>query len=88
MSTEEKMFERLKTCPSDYAYSEAKALAQRFGYAEKNKGSTSGSRVLFYRERDNKKILLHKPHPGDIMRLYAVRQLLNSFKENGDIDEE
>lgn len=87
MSTEEKMIERIKSCPSDYSYSEAKALLKRFGYAEKNKGSTSGSRVLFFRERDNKKILLHKPHPSDILKLYAVRQLLNSLKENGDIDE-
>ena len=87
MSTEEKMIERLKSCPSDYTYTEAKALAKRFGYVEKNKGSTSGSRVLFYREKGGLKIMLHKPHPGDVMKTYAVRQLLNSFKENGDIDE-
>lgn len=87
MSTEEKMLERLRACPSDYTYEEAKALAKRFGYIEKNKGSTSGSRVLFYREKDNRKILLHKPHPGSIMKVYAVKQLLNSFKENGDINE-
>ena len=87
MSTEEKMIERLKACPSDYTYTEARALAKRFGYVEKNKGSTSGSRVLFYRESDSRKIILHKPHPGDIMKQYAVRQLLANFKENGDIDE-
>ena len=87
MSKEEKMIERLKACPSDYTYSEAKALANRFGYVEKNKGSTSGSRVLFYREKDEKKIMLHKPHPGDIMKGYAVKQLLDKFKENGDSKE-
>ncbi len=87
MSTEEKMIERLKSCPSDYTYTEARALAKRFGYVEKNKGSTSGSRVLFYRENDSRKIMLQKPHPGDIMKQYAVRQLLANFKENGDIDE-
>ena len=32
--------------------------------------------------------MLHKPHPGDIMKLYAVRQLLNEFMENGDIHEQ
>lgn len=87
MSKEEKMKERLKACPSDYTYTEARALASRLGYVEKNKGNTSGSRVLFYREKDDKKIMLHKPHPGDIMKVYAVKQLLNEFKENGDIDE-
>ena len=85
MSKEEKMKERLKSCPSDYTYTEARTLAKRFGYQEMSKGSTSGSRVLFYREKDEKKIMLHKPHPGDIMKVYAVRQLLSQFMENGDI---
>ena len=88
MGIEEKMIARIKSSPADYTYTEAKALAKRFGYLEKNKGSTSGSRVLFYRESDNKKILLHKPHPSDVMKTYAVKQLLNQFKENGDIDDE
>lgn len=88
MSKEEKMIERLKALPSDYTFTEARALAGRFGYKEMSKGSTSGSRVLFYRERDGRKILLHKPHPGDVMKLYAVRQLLAAFRGNGDIDEE
>ena len=87
MSTEEKMIERLKACPSDYTYSEAVALAKRFGYAEVSKGSTSGARVMLYRKRDGRKILLHKPHPGSIMKVYAVRQLLDCFRENGDIVE-
>ena len=88
MSTEEKMLDRLMSCPSDYTYTEAKALAKRLGYQEKNKGSTSGSRVLFYRERDKRKIMLHKPHPGNFLKGYAVKQLINSFRENGDIDEQ
>ncbi len=87
MSREEKMISRIKSCPSDYTYSEAIALGSRFGYQKMNKGSTSGSRVMLYRESDHRKILLHKPHPGDIMKSYAVKQLLEQFIENGDIHE-
>ena len=87
MGVEEKQILRIKSLPTDYTYKEAKALAKRFGYMEKTKGNTSGSRVLLYRQNDNRKILLHKPHPSDIMKLYAVKQLLNQFKENGDIDD-
>ncbi len=87
MSVKDKMIARILSCPRDYTYSEAKALAAQLGYQEKNKGSTSGSRVLFYRERDKRKIILHKPHPGDVMKPYAVKQLLDAFKGNGDIDE-
>lgn len=87
MSKEEKMIRRIKTCPSDYTFTEALAIGARFGYQERNKGSTSGSRVMLYRESDRRKILLHKPHPGEVMKVYAVRQLLEQFIENGDIDE-
>lgn len=87
MSTEEKMIARIKSVPSNYTYSEAKSLAKRFGYLEQNKGKTSGSRVLLYRAEDGRKIFLHKPHPGDVMKQYAVRQLLTTFIENGDINE-
>ena len=85
MGKEEKMIERLKSIPADYTFDEAKTLAARFGYAEKNKGSTSGSRVMFYRAEDGKKIMLHKPHPTAVMKQYAVRQFLARLTENGDI---
>lgn len=85
MGKEEKMIQRLLLIPSDYTYSEARTLALRFGYQEQNKGSTSGSRVMFFRPEHGRKILLHKPHPGDIMKRYAVRQLLERLIENGDI---
>ena len=85
MSKEEKMIQRLKAIPKDYTYSEAVILASRFGYKEYTKGTTSGSRVLLMRESDHCKILLHKPHPGDVMKQYAVKQFLNVLIANGDI---
>lgn len=85
MSKLEKQIYRLQSIPKDYTYSEAKALAQQFGYVEKQKGRTSGSRVLLFRESDERKIMLHKPHPGDIMKLYAVRDFLDALQRNGDI---
>ena len=85
MSKFEKLLKRLLTVPSDFTYSEAKAIAQQLGYEEKQKGRTSGSRVLLYRESDERKIMLHKPHPGDIMKLYSVRDFIDALKRNGDI---
>lgn len=83
----EKCKVRLKRVPKDYTYSEARALLCNLDFKEMNKGRTSGSRVMFFRESDNAKILLHKPHPGDQMRVVAVRELLNKLIELGDIDE-
>jgi len=85
MSKEDKIIQRLLTIPTDFTYDEAKRLAVHFGYKEFNKGKSSGSRVMFYRERDGRKIMLHKPHPGNVMKKYAVQDLVMHFIESGDI---
>lgn len=57
----------------------------RLGFEEYVKGKTSGSRVKFYRSRDQKVILLHKPHPGDVMSAGAVDALKAFLEELGEI---
>ena len=84
MSQLEKAIERIKTCPKDYTYDEARTLMGRFGFVEKTKGKTSGSRVSFYREKDKKVVMLHKPHP-DPMDVAAVKQLKNYLESIGEI---
>ena len=85
MSQLDKAKERLLSCPKDYTYDEAKALLNKLGFVEDNKGKTSGSRVKFSRASDKKIIMLHKPHPQSIMRLYAVKDLINTLKGTGEI---
>lgn len=85
MSKLEKAKQRLKSKPMDYSYNEAQQLLQQLGFAESNKGKTSGSRVKFYRPKDQTIILLHKPHPGNIMSPATVKDLLNTLKNKGDI---
>jgi hypothetical protein len=46
-----------------------------FGYKKLNKGKTSGSRVIFKNE-DKRPIMIHKPHPGNIIKSYAMKQVL------------
>ena len=74
---------RLKTIPADYTYNEAKQLLCSLGYTEHNKGKTSGSRVVFVRADD--KIQLHKPHPGNEMKHYAVRDLKEHLEAIGEL---
>lgn len=57
----------------------------KMGFEEYNKGKTSGSRVRFFREYDNKVILLHKPHPEDEMDRGAVAELVEYLKEIGEL---
>lgn len=85
MSKIDKARERLLARPKDYTYSEAKYLLSQIGFEEYNKGKTSGSRVKFYRSSDERIILLHKPHPGDVMSVGAVRDLANRLEEMGEL---
>ncbi len=79
----EKAKARLKSEPSDYTFSEAKSLLLSLGFCENNKGKTSGSRVMFV--KNGIKIMLHKPHPGNEMKNYAVQQLRDQLEWMGEL---
>ncbi len=85
MSKSEKALERIKSKPKDYTYTEARSLLSQLGFVEYSKGKTSGSRVKFYREEDQRIILLHKPHPADTMKPGAVKELVEFLKELGEL---
>ncbi|MBP3664259.1 MAG: type II toxin-antitoxin system HicA family toxin [Tyzzerella sp.] len=85
MSKYEKAKQRILLKPKDYTYTEAKYLLSQMEFEEYNKGRTSGSRVKFYRKSDNRVILLHKPHPGDIMKPGAIKQLVDYLVQIGEL---
>lgn len=85
MSKFDKAKERILQKPKDYTYTEAKYLLGKMGFEEYNKGKTSGSRVRFFRERDRKVILLHKPHSDDVMDKGAVSDLVDYLKGIGEL---
>ena len=85
MSRLDKAKERLKSIPKDYTYSEAKYLLGQLGFQESMKGKTSGSRVKFYRESDGEIVLIHKPHPTDIMKYKSVYGLAKYLIRIGEL---
>ena len=85
MSKLEKAKERILQRPKDYTYDEARYLLGKMGFNEYNKGKTSGSRVRFFRESDRAVILLHKPHPEDVMDRGAVSDLVEYLKGIGEL---
>lgn len=80
MSRLEKEIERLKLRPKDYTYNEAKSLLNKLGFMENNKGRTAGSRVEFI-DKEKRKILLHKPHPKNIIKPYKIIEIINQLQE-------
>jgi predicted RNA binding protein YcfA (HicA-like mRNA interferase family) len=85
LSKIDKLKARLLTVPKDFSYSEVRKLLNSLGFVEYNKGKTSGSRVIFYRSSDGKKILLHKHHPSDIVKIGTLKNLINFLKELGEL---
>lgn len=80
MGTKDKLIKRFKTVPSDFSFDELERLLAIYGYTRYNKGKTSGSRVVF---KNNKRtpIMVHKPHPGNIVKTYALKQILEELKK-------
>ena len=85
MGTKEKLLERLKSLPKDFTFDEAERLLNLFGYVKSNKGKTSGSRVPFFKD-GYIPVFMHRPHPQNVLKGYAVKQLLNELINNGDIE--
>jgi len=73
MSKKDKLIERFKKLPKDFHYDEMVRLLGYYDYKEVKKGKTSGSRVKFENEEDS--IILHKPHPSGIMKVYMLKQI-------------
>ena len=82
MSTKDKLVERFLALPSNFTFDELERLLTVFGYVKSNKGKTSGSRVIF-KDKEGHPIMLHKPHPGNIVKMYALRQVLEELQSKG-----
>ena len=84
MGRKEKLRERFKKMPTDFTFDEMLALLEGYGYEKGEKGRTSGSRVIF-KNGDKRPIMLHKPHPGNTVKGYAMKQVYDDLKEAGFI---
>ena len=82
MGTKEKLRDRFLKMPSDFTFDEMQRLLEGYGYVKSDKGRTSGSRVIF-KNADKRPIMLHKPHPGNIVKGYAMKQVYEDLKEAG-----
>jgi len=82
MSKIDKLIIRLLSYPKDFTYNELKTLLTSFGYIEVQ---GAGSRVYF--SKNNHKIKLHKPHPGNILKAYQLNLIIDELIANGLISQ-
>jgi predicted RNA binding protein YcfA (HicA-like mRNA interferase family) len=87
MSKTEKLLIRLLSIPRDFTWDELTKILSVFGYTELKKGKTGGSRRKFANEKKHV-MIFHKPHPGNIVKQYVLRQVIEQLKEKGYIKDE
>lgn len=87
MSKVEKLLQRLLSNPKDFTWDELVKILSIYGYTEIKKGKTGGSRRKFADENKNI-ISLYKPHPSNIIKEYAIKEVIAHLKEKGHIKDE
>lgn len=87
MSKQEKLMIRFLSVPSDFTWDELKKVLMVLGYSEIAKGKTAGSRKKFI-DKEKNIILLHKPHPSNIVKKYAIKQTIENLVEKGKLNYE
>ena len=80
MSQRDKLIVRLKGKPKDFTWDELVRLLEGLGYSEAAVGKTGGSRRRFVHPKAPA-IALHKPHPGKIVKMYVVEDVLRLLTE-------
>lgn len=76
MSKREKLIERFLKKPKDFTWEELIKLLNSFNYKEISAGKTGGSRARFI-NKDHPPIILHKPHPGLILKRYQLDEIID-----------
>lgn len=82
MSRRDKLVTRLKGRPKDFTWDELVRLLAGLDYIEANKGKTGGSRRRFI-HTTAPTITLHKPHPGNIVKMYVIDDVFRVLTEEG-----
>ncbi|MCL1952887.1 MAG: type II toxin-antitoxin system HicA family toxin [Oscillospiraceae bacterium] len=82
MSKKEKLIKRLLSRPKDFTFEELVTLLGLLGYEPDKGGKTGGSRVKFVNTRSDA-LWQHRPHPGNILKAYQVKDVIDNLTERG-----
>ena len=82
MTRRDKLIARLKGRPKDFTWEELVRLLEGLGYTEAKVGKTGGSRRRFVHPTAPA-IALYKPHPGNIVKMYVIDDVVRVLTEEG-----
>jgi hypothetical protein len=79
LSKKDKLKSRLLSRPKDFTWEELTSLLSGMGY-KVLKGSGSARKFV---DKDKNMISLHEPHPGNILKSYAIDLVVEHLKSKG-----
>ena len=79
MSKYDKLLARLLAQPTDFTWAELVRLLRLLDFTEQAAGKTGGSRRAFSHSTSGVIIRLHKPHPGNLLKQYQLKQLIQQL---------
>lgn len=82
MTKKDKLINRFKRLPKDFTFDEMIRLFAGFGFDLEQKGNTSGSRILFINRNEKMRYIMHKPHPGNIIKSYVMKAVKQYLEQN------
>lgn len=82
MTKKEKLIERMRRLPKDFTFAELETVLVQLGFEKDDKGKTSGSRVRFYHKDKQMQYLAHKPHPSNIVKEKALKDIVDYLINN------
>ncbi len=82
MGKKEKLIAGLQQRPRAFTWIELTSLLKSFGYREVKTGRTGGSRRRFVHPA-SATTTLHKPHPQNVLKRYAIDQILDLLRQEG-----
>ena len=82
MTQKEKLIDRIRQLPKDFTFAELETLLSQLGFVIDNKGKTSGSRIRFYHPEKKLQYLAHKPHPANVIKPKALKDILDYLTAN------
>jgi len=85
MSKLKKTIEKLLNLSGSFTYDELIYLLGKFGYTERKKGKTSGSRRTYINEETKHIIKIHKPHPGNELKKYIKKFIIEELEKENHI---
>jgi hypothetical protein len=83
MNRDEKLMHRFLEKPRDFTRNELSRLLTSIGFMELTTGKTAGSKRVFQFPKTGLILRLHKPHPGNELKLYQVNLVHETLERGG-----